>query len=510
MRPAAGRRAVLRAAVAAVALAPPLRLGAAGAQARAPAIGFERGQTRGGSAAPTGRARLLVLDFLDPRRADLGQAIAAMVQKEILAGLGDVQQGAAILPVLAGPARQRLAEQLERDLHRGALRLAVEHQARAVVWGRVEPLGDMLTLHASVSLFSAVEDPDLVQQLVIDGTRVPDLSTELGWTRFDFPPFAARRLQIFDRTLLVGSAGLELRVAPEASGPPTRVAVPGELLRIRDMQGSWYVVAEGAGALFADAAPRRDLAAGSQLLPRRAAVLAGELARPAPNPRLPATIPADGQRFHRLGAPRAIDGQPWFQVDLGGQRGWLAQRQLAAIPDLPAAHFAVALQRVIAGDAEGAEREFGRFLQRPDTDRSHVITAAALQFMAVSKLRGETTTRAQREAALGLLDRAVAATPRDPAVLALRALVRLGHADALGALADLEAALVIDSQNGRARLLLSAFRRAGEQGALPWLAGEEFRTRLEQALQRLSARGAVLPDQRRFVDDMRLIFAPLR
>ena len=95
-------------------------------------------------------------------------------------------------------------------------------------------------------------------------------------------------------------------------------------------------------------------------------------------------------------------------------------------------------------------------------------------------------------------------------MLALRALVRLGHADALGALADLEAALVIDSQNGRARLLLSAFRRAGEQGALPWLAGEEFRTRLEQALQRLSARGAVLPDQRRFVDDMRLIFAPLR
>jgi Tfp pilus assembly protein PilF len=130
--------------------------------------------------------------------------------------------------------------------------------------------------------------------------------------------------------------------------------------------------------------------------------------------------------------------------------------------------------------------------------------------MAVSKLRGETTTRAQREAALGLLDRAVAATPRDPAVLALRALVRLGHADALGALADLEAALAVDPQNGRARLLLSAFRRAGEQGTLPWLAGEEFRTRLEQALQRLSARGAVLPDQRRFVDDMRLIFAPLR
>ncbi|MFN9972769.1 MAG: hypothetical protein ACK58T_23060, partial [Phycisphaerae bacterium] len=32
------------------------------AQNRAPTIGFERGQSRGGTAAPTGRTRLLVLD----------------------------------------------------------------------------------------------------------------------------------------------------------------------------------------------------------------------------------------------------------------------------------------------------------------------------------------------------------------------------------------------------------------------------------------------------------------
>ncbi|MFZ9486190.1 MAG: hypothetical protein ACO3DJ_11310, partial [Alphaproteobacteria bacterium] len=82
---------------------------------------------------------------------------------------------------------------------------------------------------------------------------------------------------------------------------------------------------------------------------------------------------------------------------------------------------------------------------------------------------GSTVAKSMQRSPAG----AVAATPRDPAVLALRALVRLGHADALGALADLEAALAVDPQNGRARLLLSAFRRAGEQGTLPWLAGEE-------------------------------------
>ena len=505
----APRRALLMglAAIAAAGVAPRDH---AVAQARAPAIGFEHGRAQAGSAAPPGRARLLVLDFLDPRRTELGQAMAALQQKEILAGLGEAQPGAAIVPVLAGPARQRIVEQLERDLHRGALRLAAEHQARAVLWGRIEALGDTLILHASVSMFSPVEDPDLVQQLVIDGTRVPDLSAELGWTRFDFPPYAARRSQIFDRALLVGSAGLELRASPEPSGAALRVAAPGEVLRLRDMQGSWYVIAEGAGAVYADAAPRRELASGLQLLPRRAAVLAGELARPLPNPRLAPALAIDPQRFHRLSTPRAIDGQAWFQVEAGSQRGWLSPRQVAPVPDLPAAHFALALQRAIAGEPEAAEQEFSRFLQRPDSERSHVVSAAALQFLAISKLRGTATTRAQREAALGLLDRAAAATPRDPAVLALRAIVRLGHADALGALADLEAALTVDPQNGRARILLSAFRRAVDQRALPWMLSEEFRRRLDEALLRVSARGAALPDQRRFVDDMRQIFAPPR
>jgi hypothetical protein len=500
------RRTLLAAAAAAIVARPR----AAAGQTPAPAIGFERGRSQAGSAASPGRARLLVLDFLDPRRIELGQAVAALQQREVLAGLGEGQPGAAILPVLAGPARQRLADQLERDLHRGALRLAAEHQARAALWGRIEPLGDMLILHASVSLFSPVEDPDLVQQLVIDGTRVPDLSAEIGWTRFDFPPLAMRRAQFFDRFLLVGSAGLELRATPEASGAALRVATPGELLRLRDMQGSWYVVAEGATGLYADAAPRRDLAAALQLLPRRAAVAAGEMARAQPNPRLPATIAVDAQRFHRLGPPRTVEGLAWYQIETGGQRAWISARQIAPVPDLPAAHFALALLRSIAGDHAAAELEFGRFLQRPESERSNVVAAAALQFLAVSKLRGATTTRAQREAALTLLDRAAAATPRDPAVLSLRAIVRLGHADALGALADLEAALAVDAQNGRARILLAAFRRASDQRALPWLLDEEFRRRLEQALQRVSARGAAQPDQHRFVDDMRQIFAPPR
>lgn len=497
-------RRALVAALCAAAAAP------ARSQNRAPTIGFEHGRPRTGSAVPAGRARLLILDFLDPRRTELGQAMAALQQKEILAGLGEAQSAAAIVPVLAGPARQRIADQLDRDLHRGALRLAAEHLARAVLWGRIEVLGDTLILHASVSLFSAVEDPDLVQQLVIDGTRVPDLSAELGWTRFDFPPYAARRAQIFDRTLLVGSAGLELRATPEASGAALRVAAPGEVLRLRDMQGSWYVIADGTGIVHADAAPRRELAAGLQLLPRRAAVLPGEQARLQPNPRVPASIAVDPTRFHRLVAPRAVDGQAWYQVEANGQRVWLSPRQVAPVPDLPAAHFALALQRALAGDQEAAEQEFGRFLQRPDSERTHLVAAAALQFLAISKLRGTATTRAQREAALGLLDRAAAATPGDPAVLTLRAIVRLGHADALGALADLEAALAVDPQNGRARLLLSAFRRAADQRALPWLQDEEFRRRLDQALTRVSARGAAMPDQRRFVDDMRQIFAPPR
>ena len=483
---------------------------AARGQTRGPTIGFERGQVRGGSAAPTGRTRLLVLDFLDPGRTDLGLAVATLVQKEVLAGLGDVQTAAAIMPVLPAAARGRIAELVERDLHRGALRLAVEHQARAALWGRVEAFGDALLIHASVSLFSPVEDPDLVQQLVIDGVRAPDLAAELAWTRLDFPPFVARRAQVFDRALMVGTAGLELRASPEPGSAPVRVAPPGEILRLRDVQGSWYVVAEGPGTLFAEAAPRRDLAAGLHVLPRRGAVDAGELGRALPNPALGASLPVEPYRFHRLVAPRTVDGQPWYQVDTGGQRVWLSQRQIAPIPDLPAAHFALALQRAVAGDQEGAERAFGLFLRRPDGERGHVVTAAALQFLAISKLRGAATSRAQREAALDLLDRAVAATPRDPAAMALRAIVRLGHADARGALADLEAALAVDPQNGRARILLAAFRRAADQRALPWMSDDGFRARLDQALTRLSTRGATMPDQRRFVDDMRQIFGPAR
>lgn len=503
----AGRRSFL-AAAATAALAPGL------ARGNAAALSLVAGQPR--AAASPARARMVVADFLDPQALGLGQALAAFQQKDILgvaAAPEQEQENQVALPVLAGPARARLADALAREQHRAALRLLADSQARLALWGRVEALGDALLLHASVTLAPATESPELVLRVAVNGEPVSDLAAELGWTRIDFPPLALRRAQFFDRILLAGASGVELRAAPEARAAVMRSAAPGEALRLRDMRGAWYVVGDAKTPTFLDAAPRRGLAAAFRMVPARVAPAPGERARGVPDPRAAADLALDPQRPVRVVAQRVAEGASWLQVESGGRRGWLAQATAAAMPELPAAHLALGLFAAMSGDAAAA-RHLDAFLRRPASERAPVASAAALQALAMVTLR-EGPDGARRPAGMALLDRAAAQTPRDPSVLALRAVARIGAGRALAAVEDLEAALALDPTWGRTRALVGALRRAGDQGpprvaeALG-LRNADVRRKLDALHARAGGGAAPAEGGRRLVDDMQRLFSPPR
>ncbi len=503
----AGRRSFL-AGVAAASALPGL------ASANPGSLSLVPGQPRA-AAAPT-RARLVVADFLDPQALGLGQGLAAFLQKDLLGVAGTPDQSPdpqVVVPALAGPARARLAETLEREQHRAALRLAGDSQARLALWGRVEAMGDTLLLHASVTLAPATESPELVLRVAVDGEPVTDLAAELGWTRIDFPPLALRRAQLFDRMLVAGAGGVELRAAPEARAAVMRSAAPGEALRLRDMQGTWYVLGDARSATYVDAAPRRGLAPALRMLPARIAPAPGERARSAPDPRAAAELALDPQRPVRVVAQRIVDGASWLQVDGGGRRGWVAQATAAAMPELPAAHLALGLLCAMSREDGAAARHLDAFLRRPAPERAPVASAVALQALAMVTLR-EGPDAARRPAGMALLDRAAAQTPRDPSVLALRAVARIGAGRALAATEDLEAALALDPSWGRARALVGALRRAADQGpprvaeALG-LRNPDVRRKLD-ALHARGGAGAGAEGGRRLVDDMQRIFSPPR
>ena len=117
----AGRRRFLLATAAAAALSPGLASG------NAAALSLVAGQPR--AAASPSRARMVVADFLDPQALGLGQALAAFQQKDLLgaaAAPDQEQEPQVALPALGAPARTRLADALEREQHRAALRLVAE------------------------------------------------------------------------------------------------------------------------------------------------------------------------------------------------------------------------------------------------------------------------------------------------------------------------------------------------------------------------------------------------
>lgn len=483
--------------------------GAARAQPAAQAVlGFARGDPRGAAQATPGRARLIVLEFLDaPPAQGLGLSVAMLLQKELLDALADPTEGAVVLPALAPAARGRAAEALEREQHRAAHRVAAESLGRVALWGRVVAFHDWVVLQSAVTLALPANDPDLALQLTADRARVPDIAAELSWTRFDFPPLALRRSTFFDRMIVAGAGGLELRAAPDPAAPVIRVAAPGQALRIRDMEGAWYATNDGPRNAFIDTGARRNLAAAFEILPRRAAVARGMAVHGAPAAAAPAT-PQEAPGLYRVIGQQLVDGKMWLQLDLGRGRVWLPQTAATAIPELPAAHLALGLHRALSGDARGAARDLGYFLMRPAGERPAIADAGARQMLALMLLETDGAVPEQRAAALALLDGAVAATPRDPTALALRAVARLGNGRVAAALDDIEAALERDPRHARARGLLAAFDRAGDLPGMAALRAPEIRQRIALALRQLSGPPNAAPDQRRLVDDLRRLFAP--
>jgi hypothetical protein len=476
-------------------------------------LGFDRGPSRGVAAS---RGKLLVVELGDPNASGIARPASLVLLRELRAAFGEHREASIVyVPAAAGSP---LAERLARDGHRAALALAGEQQARMVLWGALAPSGNDAVVSLALTLLAPSDDQDLVLQLVSRRIAVADVASEFAWTRINLPPQLLTRAQLFQRLLVVGTSGAQLRAEPEASGAPLRMARPAETLLLRDARNDWFEIADGNRRVHLDARPRAGAAADLRILPRRGYIAAAGqlLGEPRARSRVIARLAAD-RTVSIIAYRREEEGKEWLQVESGGRRGWLPEGDVLGIEEFAGTTLAAAQLRFAIGDLSRAAQLALSFVEQGRGGRDNVSAAAALQLAAIARLRQPVFEAASADAGLALLDRAIDQTPLDPAAYALRAVARLGvraPGHARRAVEDLDAALGIDPTYARARALVAAVHRhavsAGGLGAELGFGDPAARRLLDGLIARLAPRAESEDEPRRLIEDIQQIFDPPR
>ena len=201
-----------------------------------------------------------------------------------------------------------------------------------------------------------------------------------------------------------------------------------------------------------------------------------------------ASVNLDG-RYDVLDAARyGKFDEPWYRIEVQGRRGWVAGRLVKRRSyTFPAVHLIAGLYRYGRGQYSTATEELEAFLAAiPDED--NVTRAAALEFLAVSRLADERANPARVIAAIKDLEKVSRLTPFDASVYTLRAMVWTGTGTrrALGnAVADLEHALELNRGGEGARQLLADLIAISDRMGLEVLAPGQPLDALEAHLESL-------------------------
>ena len=409
------------------------------------------------------RFKSVVLQFVDPGETELGEGLARILWREILESISNVAGAGVILAYdREGAIREALGGRdynafLAQEYHAAAERIAEQQNVQMSIWGVVLPDGDDLYLQSFLTLH-ANEDEDWTS-LSLGEVGDVEIAAAIGRHRLNLAPMRATREALFVRPWTTRCAlesrcpgGVDLRDKPSNDGNVVEKVPVGSVLKGQNMFREWLQVERPDGGTayinvyHVEMFPDRISFSNRKQVNIRSA--AGVSKAPL------GKVDLNGE-YEVLAGARAARQEPWYQISAGGQVGWVAGRLVERRNyHFPAVHLIAGLYRYARGDFSGAERELEIFLN-DNEDTDNVTRAIVHQFLAASRVAMRRGTSGQLKVAIEDLDEAVRLTPYDPGPYRLRAVVRLGGRQDLGAsLADLGQALALDRRDvGSQRLL---------------------------------------------------------
>ena len=408
--------------------------------------GFQPGLPQGREVLQQVPVKVLVAEFIDPQSTGLGKSLGYMLWREALTAIQD-QRGAGVIYAHTGADRP-LADLLRRDYHLAALEIARAQNSRVVLWGAVAEQGGQVYVDSYLTTLPELVGDSLSLTVRLNGRTLPDLSSEVGRSRYGFAQRRYDRKELFRRAVVI-RGGTRLRRSPSRSAPVVTRTPATTALQALDMQGSWFRVRrdDGSSAWVE--------IGGVDLPPRRVRIDRDRInVRSGPGrTRILRTLDLHGE-FPVLDSRYLPGDGVWYRLRFPWGSGWVAAFLTEPRFTLPAIQFLAGLQRYQLENYEQASLAFRRFIDEAGSTESNVNLAAAHALLGASRLMQDAESRDGRRQ----IDRAVELTPYDPMVYDLRLLSDLARPGVVGAGAvdDLDRSLRLDPRNSRTLALLRA------------------------------------------------------
>jgi hypothetical protein len=441
----------------------------------------------------------LVAEFVNPQNTGIGRSLSRMFWRELQQSVEDLDGAEVMLAQESDDElRQTLygrhyLDDLGSGYHEAALGLDRSLGVQMSLWGVALEAQDDVFAQSFLTFLPAQEDPWTLLRVTGRDTTGFELSAPVGHGRLNFAALDTHRRQLF-------AGGLTARCPPDAecpegvplhagpsNGAPIVGHVPvGRSLQAFDMFERWFRVTTGQGeTAFIDMRHLEIAPRSLHTTPRTNVHI-----RPAPGSSRTYGLADLSGDYDVLDVGKDARGRDWYRIDAGGKRGWVAGWLFAPNFTFPAVHFVEGLHRYARHDHDGAIAALERFVAR-GAQESNVTRSVAHQFLAAALLTRDACDPADAlEPALAHLDAAVALTPFDPDVYALRALVRLGSLNDLErSVGELEDAFELDARNIASRDLLremdEIIQRNGIETLTPGLpVAPEVKTRIERLRRR--------------------------
>ena len=418
----------------------------------------------------------VVLQFVDPGKTGLGESLSRLLWREILESISDLGGAGVILAYdREGEIENALGQEsvgnfLEREYHSAANAIAEQQKVQMAIWGAVLQDGDGIFLQTFLTMRNEVDDAWSTLSLSMDSPPDVRISALLGRSRLNLAPLRGTRAELFGRNWITRCKldagcprGIALHASP-SSDSPVSVHVPvGSQVKIVDMRRQWFKVERQNGPpawiniYHVEMFPRI-----IEFFSRHGVNLRAE---PGGDPLTLADLDGtydviDTRRYGKY-------GEPWYFIEVGSRRGWVAGRLVNRRSyTFPAVHLIAGLFRYGRGQFSRAEDELQAFLsQSPDED--NVTRAVVLQFLAASRVAGHEPGSSKTLLALDDLARAAVLTPFDTRVYSLRAVVQAGaQREIANAVAELKQALRLNPRDPGARQLLRDLSAVSESYGL--------------------------------------------
>lgn len=406
----------------------------------------------------------VVLQFVDPADTGLGESLSRLMWREILESISDLSDAGVILAYdREGDIEQALGENdlgqfLEREYHSAADAIARQLNVQMSIWGAVLEDGDEVYAQPFLTLRQVDEDAWTTLSLSAGGRNKAQISALLGRVRLNLRPLRGTRAELFGRRFVTRCAlrggcpnGVALRAAPSNDSDIVDHVPVSSQVQVVDMQRQWLKVVQENGTFgWINIYHLEMFPVEIDFFHRTNINL-----RSSPGGRRLARIDLDGTFLVLDGQRHGPFDEPWYLIEVGQRRGWVAGRLVNRRSyTFPAVHLIAGLYRYGRGQYDKAAEELEAFLVR-SLEEDNVTRAAALQFLAASRVAGHKAGSRIATIAMRDLNAAAKLTPFDANVYTLRAVVQVGaHMDIVPAMVDLKRAFELNRRDKGATQVL--------------------------------------------------------